>query len=142
LKTLVLRVRHQNESASQIARFLAEHPGITKVNYPGLMGESVHEASAQLFSGFGGMLSFEVVGGLEEARIFIEKLKIAPEAPSLGGVETLVTRPATTSHSGLSRRERDARGITDSLIRMSVGIESTDDLIEDLDQALAQVLRP
>jgi cystathionine beta-lyase/cystathionine gamma-synthase len=139
LKTLVLRVRQQNESARQIARFLADHEGIGKVNYPGLPDASVHQETARFFSGFGGMLSFEVAGGLQRARRFIDRLNIAVEAPSLGGVETLVTRPATTSHSGLPVAERETLGITESLIRLTVGIEAVDDLIEDLDQALRGV---
>jgi cystathionine beta-lyase/cystathionine gamma-synthase len=137
LKTLVLRVRQQNESARQIAHFLADHERIGKVNYPGLPDASVHQETARLFSGFGGMLSFEVAGGLESARRFIDGLNIAVEAPSLGGVETLATRPATTSHSGLPAAEREELGITESLIRLTVGIEAVDDLLEDLDQALS-----
>ncbi len=143
LKTLVLRVRQQNESAVQIARFLTEHPRIGKVNYPGLPDAKVHQQTAGFFSGFGGMLSFELAGGVEGARLegarrFIDRLKIAVEAPSLGGVETLVTRPATTSHSGLPAPEREALGISESLIRLSVGIEAVDDLIDDLNQALGR----
>jgi cystathionine beta-lyase/cystathionine gamma-synthase len=136
LKTLVLRVRQQNESARLIAHFLAGHERIGKVNYPGLPDASVHQETARLFSGFGGMLSFEVAGGLENARRFIDGLNIAVEAPSLGGVETLATRPSTTSHSGIPAAEREGLGITESLIRLTVGIESVDDLIDDLDQAL------
>jgi len=139
LKTLVLRVRHQNESAAQIARFLAEHPRIDKVNYPGSPGANAHPETAGLFSGFGGMLSFEVVGGVESARCLLDRLRIVVEAPSLGGVETLATRPATTSHSGLPASEREAIGISESLIRLTVGIESVDDLLDDLDQALESV---
>ncbi len=139
LKTLVLRVRQQNESAAQIARFLAEHPRIVSVNYPGLPGSNVDSGTAGLFSGFGGMLSFEVAGGVESARRFIDGLRIAVEAPSLGGVETLVTRPATTSHSGLPAAEREAIGISDSLIRLTVGIEAVEDLIDDLNQGLGSL---
>lgn len=139
LKTLVLRVRQQNDSAVRIARFLSEHPSIRKVNYPALPGARLHRETARLFSGFGGMMSFELAGGVESARRFIEKLRIIVEAPSLGGVETLVTRPATTSHSGLHPSERNSLGITDSLIRLTVGIEAAEDLIDDLSQALEEM---
>jgi cystathionine beta-lyase/cystathionine gamma-synthase len=135
MKTLVLRVRHQNESASRIAGFLSQHPRVKRVFYPGLENWGHPEGKA-LFSGFGGMLSFELQGNPDLTRDFLSRLEIPVEAPSLGGVESLVTRPSTTSHAGLSREQREALGIRDGLIRFSVGIESTDDLIEDLGQAL------
>ncbi len=135
LKTLALRVRYQNESASRIAGFLSSHPNVRRVFYPGLENWGNPEGKA-LFSGFGGMLSFELQGDSEKTRDFLSRLEIPVEAPSLGGVESLMTRPSTTSHSGLSPQEREALGIRDGLIRFSVGIESTDDLIEDLDRAL------
>jgi len=138
IKTLAVRVRYQNESASKIARFLESHPAVKKVNYPGLESHPSHDQASRLFDGYGGMLSFEIEGGIEAAERFIEKTTLPFVAPSLGGIETLITRPVTTSHSGLSPEERQRMGISDDLIRVSVGIESTDDLIADFEQALAQ----
>lgn len=137
LKTLAVRMRHQNQSALRIAQYLDGHPAVSKVNYPGLQGHPAYERACELFEGFGGMLSFELRGGVEAADAFMEKVKLPFVAPSLGGVETLITRPATTSHSGLTREHRLKLGITDGLIRLSVGIEATEDLLEDFDQALA-----
>jgi cystathionine beta-lyase/cystathionine gamma-synthase len=139
MKTLALRVRHQNESALKIAQFLESHPSITRVNHPGLENNPGHRIARELFDGFGGMISFEVKGGLEAAEKFMHKTTLPIIAPSLGGVETLLTRPASTSHAGIPREEREKVGITDSLVRMSVGIEATDDLIEDLGRALEEV---
>jgi cystathionine beta-lyase/cystathionine gamma-synthase len=135
LKTLALRVRFQNDSTLKIARFLEAHPKVARVNYPGLASHPRHERARRLFSGFGGVLSFELTGDSAEA--FARRVRIATVAPSLGGVHTLLTRPATTSHAGLSPQERAGLGISDGLLRLSVGIEATEDLIEDLDQALA-----
>jgi cystathionine beta-lyase/cystathionine gamma-synthase len=136
MKTLGVRVRYQNESTLQIARFLEDHPSVLKVNYPGLPSHPAHERARSLFEGFSGMLSFEVKGGLEAAERFMKKMTLPVIAPSLGGIETLLTRPATTSHSGLSPQERQALGISDGLIRMSVGIEAPEDIIADFEQAL------
>jgi cystathionine beta-lyase/cystathionine gamma-synthase len=138
IKTLAVRVRQQNQSALRIAQFLESHGAVRKVNYPGLESHPGHQRARELFDGFGGMLSFELVGGVEAADRFISRTTLPTLAPSLGGVESLITRPATTSHSGLSPEERMAAGISDGLIRLSVGIESTDDLIEDFDRALGQ----
>ena len=138
LKTLAVRMRYQNESALKIARFLENHPKVQKVNYPGLESHPTHQRAGELFDGFSGMLSFELAGDVETAERFLGNLQIPFVAPSLGGVESLITRPATTSHSGLSPREREALGISDSLIRFSVGLEAVDDLIDDLDQALTR----
>ncbi|MEJ2025192.1 MAG: PLP-dependent aspartate aminotransferase family protein [Deltaproteobacteria bacterium] len=136
LKTLAVRMRYQNESALKIARFLTAHPNIQQVNYPGLESHPGHERARALFDGFSGMLSFELTGDVKRADDFLEKVQLPFVAPSLGGVESLITRPATTSHSGMLPREREALGISDTLIRFSVGLEATDDLIEDLEQAL------
>jgi cystathionine beta-lyase/cystathionine gamma-synthase len=136
IKTLALRVRHQNESALKIAQYLEARPEISKVNYPGLESHAQHSRARELFEGFGGMLSFEMKGGLKAAERLIERLNIPLFAPSLGSVETLIILPAISSHAGLTREERLSLGITDSLIRLSVGIEATDELIEDFDQAL------
>ena len=136
MKTLALRVRCQNESAMKIARFLEAHAAIEKVNYPGLESHPRHQRARDLFDGFSGMLSFEIKGGVDAAEKFMQKARLPIIAPSLGGVETLITRPSTTSHSGMSREDRARLGITDSLIRASIGIEATEEIIEDFDQAL------
>ncbi len=136
LKTLALRVRYQNHSALRIAQFLESHPAVARVNYAGLESHPQHARARELFSGFGGVLSFELRGSTDRAEEFLKKARLATIAPSLGGVETLLTRPATTSHSSLTREERLRLGISDTLIRMSVGIEATEDVIDDLRQAL------
>ena len=136
LKTLAVRVRHQNESALRIARFLEQHPRVAQVNYPGLESHPNHLRACELFDGFGGVLSFELEGGVEAADRFIAHATIPISAPSLGGVETLITRPVTTSHSGMTPQDRARAGIGDGLIRLSVGLESSDDLIEDFENAL------
>ena len=136
IKTLALRVRHQNESALKLAQFLEGHERVARVNYAGLESHPHHARARELFEGFGGVLSFELKGGVDEAQGVLDKVHIPIVAPSLGGIETLITRPATTSHSGMSREDRERLGIPDGLIRVSVGIEATEDLIEDFEQAL------
>ena len=136
LKTLAVRVKYQNESALKIARFLEKHPAVQNVNYPGLENHPRHQRARDLFDGFSGMLSFELKGGVQAAERFMQNTTLPIIAPSLGGVEMLITRPATTSHSGMSPEDRQALGISNSLIRVSVGIEATADIIEDFDQAL------
>jgi len=136
MKTLALRVRFQNESTLAIAQFLERHPAVQAVHYAGLENHPRHERARELFDGFGGVLSLELKDGVDKAQQFMNRLKLPISAPSLGGVETLITRPATTSHSGMLREDRHRLGISDGLIRLSVGIEATEDLIEDLDQAL------
>jgi cystathionine beta-lyase/cystathionine gamma-synthase len=137
LKTLALRVRYQNQSTLRIAQFLENHSAVARVNYAGLESHPRHARAKELFEGFGGVLSFELKGSVERAEHFMRKTTIPILAPSLGGVQTLLTRPAITSHAGLLREERLKAGISDTLIRMSVGIEATEDIIEDLDQALS-----
>ena len=136
IKTLALRMKQHNESSLQIARFLEKHPRVAKVNYPGLKSHPNHERARRLFDGFGGMMSFDLHDGVEGAESFMGAARLPAVAPSLGGVETLVTRPSLTSHSGLSVEDRRRLGISDGLIRLSVGIEATQDLIEDFRQAL------
>lgn len=136
MKTLVLRVRYQNESALKIARFLEKHPAVAKVNYAGLESHPQHRIARDLFEGCSGMLSFELKGGATAAERFLKAVTVPLLAPSLGGVETLLTQPALTSHAGLDPQERNRIGITDGLIRMSIGIEATEDILEDLKQAL------
>ncbi len=136
LKTMPLSMRQHNIHASDLAEFLSGHPGITRVHYPGLPGSGGDAETKSLFSGFSGMLSVELGGDLRRAREFLGRLRLPVEAPSLGGVESLVTIPSLTSHSGLTAEERRMMGISDSLVRISTGIEGTDDLIEDFRQAL------
>jgi cystathionine beta-lyase/cystathionine gamma-synthase len=136
LMTLALRMRHQNQSTLRIAQFLEAHKGVAKVNYPGLESHPRHARACKLFTGFSGVLSFELRGSAEQADQLLAKVTLPAVAPSLGGIRSLITRPADTSHAGLSRDERLQAGISDGLIRLSVGIEDTDELIEDLDQAL------
>lgn len=139
MKTLALRVRAQNQSAVALAHALEAHPAVARVNYPGLASHPAHERAKTLLDGFGGMLSFELAGGLEAAERVLAALTIPIVAPSLGGVETLVIRPATSSHVGMGPDERKKLGIAEGLIRVSVGIEATSDLIDDFNQALNRV---
>ena len=136
LKTLVLRVRRQNETAMRLAGFLADRPEVRQVNYPGLEENPSHEFASRLFSGFGGMLSF-YADSAERAERFLHSVRIPLHAASLGGVESLVVRPSRSSHLGLAEEDRRRLGITDDLVRVSVGIEDADELIEDFDRALA-----
>jgi cystathionine beta-lyase/cystathionine gamma-synthase len=136
IKTLALRVQAQNANALALARFLAEHPAVAAVNYPGLASHPDHAHAAKLLSGFGGMLSLRLHGGEQAAQALLDAVTLAYVAPSLGGVETLITRPAATSHAGMSRADRDRLGITADLIRISLGIEGTQDLVGDFAQAL------
>ena len=136
LKTLVLRVQRQCESSLALARRLEEHPEVRRVNHPGLETHPHHARARELFAGFGGMLSFEFRRGAEAAKRFLGRVEIPINGPSLGGVETLVTRPVTTSHAGLTVEELEQAGISDALVRVSVGIEAVDDLIRDFEAAL------
>jgi cystathionine beta-lyase/cystathionine gamma-synthase len=136
LKTLALRVRYQNASTLQIAQFLEAHPAVARVHYAGLESHPRHARARSLFSGFGGVLSFELKGAEGRADELAKRLRIPIVAPSLGGVHTLLTRPATTSHAGLSPADRQRLGIGDGLLRLSVGVEATEDLLEDFEQAL------
>ncbi|HEY8038516.1 MAG TPA: PLP-dependent transferase, partial [Polyangiaceae bacterium] len=123
VKTLALRVRHQNESALRLARFLEEHAAVSRVHYAGLASHPRHARAREWFRGCGGLLSFELKGGVAAAERFLARATLPANAPSLGGVETLMTRPATTSHAGLSAEERAKLGIGDGLVRLSVGLE-------------------
>jgi len=136
IKTLAVRMRYQNSSTEKIAQFLENHPAVERTIYPGLKSHPHHKRATELFDGFSGIVSFEPKGGLNAAKRFMKKINIPIEAPSLGGVETLITRPATTSHVGVPPAERKELGISDSLIRISIGIEATEDLVEDFNQAL------
>lgn len=136
MKTLGLRMRQQNASTQALAEALERHDAVREVNYPGLASHPRHGRARDLFAGSGGVLSFDLHGGLDAARAFLRNVTIAMVAPSLGGVETLVTLPATTSHKAIPGDERRAMGIGDGLVRVAVGIESTDDLVADFVRAL------
>ncbi len=138
MKTLHLRIERQNESALKIARFLAKHPVVEKVLYPGLEAHPNHDVAARQMRGFGGVLSFSPRGGFEGVRALLPHLRFAHAAANLGSVETIVGPPATTSHVEVSKEQRAALGIPEGLIRYSTGIEDCNDLIADLDQALAE----
>ena len=139
LKTLELRVQRQNDTAEQVAHFLARHPAVRRVYYPGLVSHPDYEVAAAQMSGFGGVVSFELDTDLAGASHFIDQLKIPYIGPSLGGVESLVGQVALLSYYEFSSEERAEIGISDSLIRLAVGIESADDILADLAQALDQV---
>jgi len=139
VKTLALRVAHSNESAAAIARHLEQHEKIERVHYPGLASHPEHAIAKRQMSGFGGVVSFEVRGTLESASKFIDALRLPYIAPSLGGVETLVEQPTIVSYWDKTPAERAELGIRDNLVRYSCGIEDVDDLIRDIDQALALV---
>jgi cystathionine beta-lyase/cystathionine gamma-synthase len=139
MKTLAVRVERQNQSALRVAEFLAQHPKVRSVNYPFLEGHPQRALAMQQMTGGGGVLSFEVDGSGEDAKRLSEALNLFSLAPSLGGVESLVSIPVLTSHAMISAEHRQKMGVTEQLIRLSVGIESVDDLIADLDQALALV---
>jgi cystathionine beta-lyase/cystathionine gamma-synthase len=137
LKTLELRVARQCESAMTLATFLAEHAAIGRVHYPGLPDRPGHAHARELFTGFGGMLAFEPAAGAEATARLLSRVRLPVVGPSLGGCETLLVRPAVTSHASLSPEERRRIGVGDALVRMSVGIEDVRDLVDDLAQALA-----
>ena len=136
MKTLKLRVERQNESALKVAQWLQQHPMIEQVNYPGLESHPNHDVAKRQMRGYGGMLSFSVIGGLDAIKIFLPKLRYAHMAANLGCVETVVGPPVTTSHVECSAEERAAAGIPEGLVRYSTGIEDVEDLLADLEQAL------
>jgi cystathionine gamma-synthase len=137
IKTLAVRVKQQNHSALEAARFLEAHPRIERVWYPGLSSHPDHDTAVTQMSGFGGVVSFEVAGDLQATARFIDNLRIPYIAPSLGGVESLIEQPALMSYYDKTTEERLDLGIKDNLVRFAVGIEDTDDILNDLDQALA-----
>lgn len=137
MRTLHARIRQHEENAGRIARVLAEDSRIRRVYYPGLENDPGHTLASRQQSGFGGMISFELTGGSQSAKAFVENLQYFSLAESLGGVESLVCHPSTMTHAALSDLDKRRAGITDSLIRLSIGIEHSDDLIDDLEQALA-----
>jgi cystathionine gamma-synthase len=141
IKTLALRVTRQNETALAVAQWLSRHPGVERVWYPGLPSHPDHAVAREQMAGFGAVVSFQVRGGLSEASRLVDACKLATIAPSLGGVETLIEQPSLMSYYELTTAERAAIGIQDNLIRLSVGIEESEDIVADLAQALGIAAR-
>jgi cystathionine gamma-lyase/cystathionine beta-lyase/cystathionine gamma-lyase/homocysteine desulfhydrase len=137
-KTLALRMEQHDKSGRAVAAFLEEHPKVHKVYYPGSASHPQHALARRQQRGFGGMVAFDV-GSLQAAKTVLESVKLCTLAESLGGVETLISHPATMTHASVDLEKRERLGITDGLVRISVGIEDTDDIIADIDQALAKI---
>lgn len=137
-KTLALRMEQHDRSGRAVAAFLEEHPKVQKIYYPGSLSHRQHDLAKRQQKGFGGMVAFDV-GTLENARIVLESVKLCTLAESLGGVETLISHPETMTHASVLPETRARLGITEGLVRISVGIEDTDDIIADLDQALEKI---
>jgi cystathionine gamma-lyase len=137
LKTLAIRMRQHEENALAVAEFLQDHPEVETVHYPGLPSHPQHELAKRQMSGFSGMVSFTLKGGAEGAYAAVQKTEVFSFAESLGGVESLITHPATMTHAAIPKEKREARGVTDGLMRLSVGIEDKEDLIADLDRAMS-----
>lgn len=136
LKTLSIRIERAQQNAMEIARWLEKHPKVAWVRYVGLESHPQHNLAKKQMSGFGSMISFELKGGVEAGRKVMDAVKVATLAVSLGGVETLIQHPASMTHAGMSKADRESAGIGDGLVRYSVGIEDINDLIADLEQAL------
>lgn len=136
VKTLALRMRHHNEAAMELAKWLEQHPKVEKVIYPGLESHPQHELAKKQMQGFGGMISILLKGDLEAARKFLESVEVFALAESLGGVESLIEHPAIMTHASVPKENREKLGILDNFVRVSVGIEDLDDLKADLDKAL------
>ena len=136
IKTLGVRMQRHAENAQQVAEFLEKHPRVQKVVYPGLESHPQHELAATQMSGFGGMITFYLDGDIEAARTVLERVKLFALAESLGGVESLIEHPAIMTHASVPKEVRESIGLYDNLIRLSVGIEDVEDLIDDLRSAL------
>jgi cystathionine gamma-synthase/cystathionine gamma-lyase len=136
LKTLAVRMRQHEENALAVAEFLQNHRETATVNYPGLPSHPQHDLAKKQMSGFSGMVSFTLKGGAEAAYAAVQKTEVFHFAESLGGVESLVTHPASMTHAAIPREQREARGVTDGLLRLSVGIEEKEDLVADLERAI------
>jgi cystathionine gamma-lyase len=136
LKTLAVRMRQHEENALAVAEFLRDHPQVDTVSFPGLPSHPQHELARRQMSGFSGMVSFTLKGGAEAAHAAVQKTRVFHFAESLGGVESLITHPATMTHAAIPREQREARGVTDGLLRLSVGIEDKEDLVADLEGAI------
>ena len=139
IKTLDLRMKKHDSNAQTVAEFLESHPKVSKVIYPGLPSHPMHTVAKEQMSGFSGMISFELIGGIQAGKTVMNSVQLAKLAESLGAVETMITHPATMTHADVPQEERNARGFTDGLVRLSVGIENPDDIIADLEQALEQI---
>ncbi len=139
VKTLPLRMEKHSANGMVVAKYLEEHPKVDRVSYPGLPSHPRHDIAKKQMSAFSGMITFELVGGIESGRTLMNSVKLCSLAESLGAVETMITHPATMTHADVPKEEREARGLTDGLVRISVGIEDVEDIIADLDQALNQV---
>jgi methionine-gamma-lyase len=139
LKTLALRMERHCESSLKIAEFLEKHPAIKSIRYPGLKSHPQYQIGLKQHKGHGGMITFELEGGLEAGKVMMNSVKLCQLAVSLGGVETLIQHPASMTHFSMGKEAREAGNITDGLVRLSVGIENVDDLISDLGQALTKV---
>ena len=137
IKTLAVRMRQHEENARAVAAFLAEHPRVEKVYYPGLISHPDHELAKRQMSGFGGMVSFQFKGTYADVESMVRRFKVFALAESLGGVESLVCHPASMTHGSIPKDIRESRGLTDTLLRLSVGIEDIDDLLADLEQTLS-----
>lgn len=137
IKTLAVRMRQHNENGIAVARFLSEHPRVEKVYYPGLPSHPDYELAKRQMSGFGGMVSFQFKGSYADVEAMVRRFQVFMLAESLGGVESLVCHPASMTHASIPRHMREARGLTDTLLRLSVGIEDSEDLLADLEQVLA-----
>lgn len=136
LKTLAVRMERHSENAMAIAKHFESHKDISEVIYPGLANHPQHDLASKQMNGFGGIISMNIKGGLEKSKSFLERTKIFALAESLGGVESLIEHPALMTHASLPKDRREMIGISDGLVRLSVGLESLDDLIEDIEQAL------
>ena len=136
IKTLDLRMKKHNTNAQAVAEYLEAHPKVSQVTYPGLPSHPSHHIAKQQMSGFSGMISFELTGGIPAGKTVMNSVKLAKLAESLGAVETMITHPATMTHADVPKEDREARGLTDGLVRISVGIENPEDILADLEQAL------
>ncbi|MGN6380253.1 MAG: PLP-dependent transferase, partial [Gaiellales bacterium] len=136
VKTLPVRLERSTANAAAVAGFLAAHPQVAGVRYPGLASDPFHEVASRVLTGCGGLVTFEVKGGRAAGEALMDRCRVALRATSLGGVETTISHPASTSHRQLSSQELVDAGISEGFLRLSVGIEHADDLIADLDQAL------
>ena len=139
VKTLSIRIEKAQENAAKIAQWLEEHPLVEWVKYPGLKSHPQHELAKKQMRGFGTMISFELKGGHNTGKAFMDNVELAILAVSLGGIETLIQHPASMTHSGINKEEKLKAGITDGLVRLSIGIENVEDLIDDLSQALNKI---
>lgn len=139
VKTLPVRMQRHSESGMAVAKYLEEHPKVARVSYPGLPSHPQYEVAKRQMSAFSGMITFELEGGLESGRTLMNSVELCSLAESLGAVETMITHPATMTHAEVPKEDRDARGLTDGLVRISVGLEDIGDIIADLEQALDRV---